>query len=77
MVIIADKRIFITADGKELVEPGDSRADALFAIPGQRIDPKRLARVVNTQDYFGEKRVAPEPEAPRARAPKIKGPKTE
>lgn len=77
MVIISSKRIFVTADGKELVEPSDKRADSLFAIPGQRIDPKRLARLVNAQDYFGEKRVAPEPEAPRAKAPKIKGPKTE
>ena len=52
MNIIATKKLYTTADGLTLVEENDPKRAFLFAVPGQRVDPKRLARVKNAKDYF-------------------------
>jgi len=57
MNIIATKKLFTTLDGTKLVPDGDPEAAFLFCTPGQRIEPKRLARLTNAKEHF-EKEIA-------------------
>lgn len=53
----ADKRIYTTADGSEVVEENDPRAALLLAAEGQEITDDQAARLGLT----GKKAAAPEP----------------
>lgn len=54
--VVVNQRLFLTADGGQLVEEGDKAAAFLFCSPGKAVEVDELARLGAEVDGDGKKR---------------------